>query len=133
MCETVTETPGPVTLHAVEGAMFRGPSAPKYATSPVFCTNGAAWHPTLWATQRHHHPPLAWRRELLKADPDADTSWWTLSPICGLCHDHVHALLNMHVRAGAPPAWDVRRTFGVYVRDNVAEAWRRRPPVTPYT
>lgn len=161
---------GPVTLEAVEEAL-RAQLDPgfaarmggilgfgaRYAKEPVFCANPASWHPTLWVVQQHHHPALSWRRELLRADPDVDTSWWTLGGYCGLCHDAYHTLLNMYVRVAAKeqaaaraasalcravnraaleavvPPWSVRRTFGTFVRDGVAEAWRRRPPVTPYT
>jgi hypothetical protein len=125
---------GPVTLDTIaEAEALAGLKFVEYAKAPVFCANPASWHPTLWVVQQHHHPALSWRRELLKADPDADTSWWTLAGWCGLCHDAYHTLQNMYVRAGEAPSWSVRRTFGVFVRSSVEEAWRRRPPVTPYT
>ena len=125
---------GPLTLEDIDEAeALSRLRFVEYATAPVTCANSAGWHPTLWVVQRHHHPALSWRRELLRADPDCDTSWWRLDGECGLCHDAEHTLLNMYVRAGGPPPWDVRRTFGLYVRAKVDEAWRRRPPVTPYT
>lgn len=136
---------GPVTLGTVELALFEWryvdltpgtpnhPWHPEYAKQPVKCSNTAGCHPTLWAVQMHHHPALAWRRELLNADPKTDTSWWTLEPLCGTDHDQTHALLNMYVRNDGPPSWDIRRTFGTYVRAKVEEAWAKRPPVTPYT
>jgi hypothetical protein len=138
---TVLLERGPISLDAIEVA-FTLPRPPipvhrwrpvEYAKEPVFCANPANWHPTLWVVQQHHHPALSWRRELLKADPDTDTSWWTLGGWCGLCHDAYHTLQNMYVRAGEAPPWSVRRTFGTFVRSSVEEAWRRRPPVMPYT
>lgn len=145
---TTTTARGPITLDDVIYEMIYRPlrtdrpHEPEYAKEPVFCANPASWHPTLWVVQQHHHPALSWRRALLKADPSTDTSWWTLSGLCGLCHDGYHTLLNMYVRAAASAdpkvraygvPWSVHRTFGVYVRTHVSEAWRLRPAVTPYT
>ena len=95
------------------------------------CTNPTSWHPTLHCHQKHHHPPLSWRRDILAADAEVDQSWWRIVPLCGLCHDEYHTLLNAHVRvAGVPPYVD-RRTYSLFVQRLVAEAWARRPPGKP--
>lgn len=95
------------------------------------CANGAGWHPTLHARQSHHHPPTAWRKLLLAADPEVDQSWWRIVPLCGIDHDEYHTLLDAHVRArGVPPA-SVTRTYGRFVRALVAEAWQHRPSDRP--
>jgi hypothetical protein len=80
--------------------------------------------------QDHHHPPLAWRA-LMVEEP-----WWRIIPLCGLCHDEYHTLLNAYIHALAhgldrPP--DVR-TYSAYLRPIVLEAWTHRPSdKPPYT
>lgn len=97
------------------------------------CSTGTSWHPTLHMVDKHHHPPLSWRREMVAADPTVDQSWWTVLPLCGLCHSEYHTLLNDYVRRGEPPPWEVRRTYGYYVRDLVWQTWEHRVAKRPYT
>ena len=95
------------------------------------CDNKASWHPTLHTINMHHHPATAWRK-LYPAN--ADTSWYELLPLCGICHDEYHTLANIYVYLGGPPPYVVLRTFSLYVRAKVAAAWVKRPvPKPPYT
>lgn len=98
------------------------------------CSNPASWHPTLHAKQDHHHPPLSWRTVILAADPNADQSWWTVMPLCGLCHQEYHTLLNAFVHAGGFPPWTTLRTYSPFLRNLVEVAWIKRPnDKPPYT
>jgi hypothetical protein len=94
------------------------------------CANPATWHPTMHCRQQHHHPPLSWRRDMAAAGP-TDESWWRIIPLCGLCHDEYHTLLNGHVRAGGPPPYAERRTYSLFIQRLVAEAWASRPSTKP--
>lgn len=90
------------------------------------CSNPATWHPTLHRVEKHHNPPKSWT-----LDNGASAR---VLPLCGLCHNEVHALLNEYVRAGGLPAWEVRRTYGVFIRQLAQEAWDLRiVGRTPYT
>ncbi|MCA1569285.1 MAG: hypothetical protein LC798_02975 [Chloroflexi bacterium] len=89
------------------------------------CANPTDWHPTLHTIQRHHQPPLSWRRAILNYDPEADQSWWRVIPLCGLDHDEYHTLLNAYARADGTPPYAELRTYGLFVRALVAEAWAR--------
>lgn len=95
------------------------------------CSNPASWHPTLHSHDRHHHPPLSWRRDILAADPDADQSWWAVIDLCTLDHSEYHSLLDSHVRASGVPPYSLTRTYGRFVKALVAEAWANRPPGRP--
>jgi hypothetical protein len=90
------------------------------------CTNPAGWHPTLHMTQKHHHPPVAWRK-LMRGTYD----WWQIIELCGLCHDEYHTLLDLHVRFGAVPPGRELRTYSLFIRRLVAQAWADRPPGRP--
>lgn len=102
---------------------------------PIYvCENPAGWHPTLHTRAGHHHPPLAWRRKLLEADPAVDQSWWRIVSLCPLCHEETHSLLDAHVRVGGVPASMVTKTYGRFIRALVAEAWEHKPSgKPPYT
>lgn len=97
------------------------------------CSNPATWHPTLHRTEMHHNPPKSWT---LDGGDSAE-----LVRLCGLCHNELHALLNLYVRAGGTPPWvdpvkpeNSLRTFGVFIRWLAAKAWDARiPGKTPYT
>lgn len=94
----------------------------------AFCSNPATWHPTIHTRQDHHHPPLAWRRTMTPA------SWWRVIPLCGLCHDEYHTLLNRYVKLAGPPPYEERRRYQTYIQRLVAEAWVERPVGRlPYT
>ena len=97
------------------------------------CQNGAGWHPTLHVIEKHHHPPTAYRKLLLSADPDVDQSWWRIVGLCPIDHSETHTLLDAHVRAKGVPAGSITRTYGRFVRALVAEAWEHRPTSPPYT
>lgn len=97
------------------------------------CSNPTSWHPTMHTHQNHHHPPLSWRRELAEQGR-VDEPWWATIALCGLCHDEYHTLLNAYVRAGTTPPYEVTRTYSVYLKKLVAQAWERRPQgKLPYT
>lgn len=94
----------------------------------AFCSNPATWHPTIHGTQDHHHPPLSWRKLM---EPER---WWRIIPLCGLCHDEYHTLLNRYVRLAGPPPYEERRRYQVFIQRLVAEAWTERPTgKLPYT
>lgn len=98
------------------------------------CSNPATWHPTLHVHQNHHHPPLSWRRDMLAADAGLDQTWWRIIPLCGLCHDEYHTLLNSYVRNGGWPPYAERRTYSRFIQALVEQAWVRRPSdKPPYT
>ena len=91
-----------------------------------FCANPATWHPTIHRDEKHHHPPRSW------TDDDGDSS--EIIPLCGLCHNEYHALLNEYVRHNDTPPWEIRKTYSVFIRNLVAEAWKMRiPGKTPFT
>ena len=93
------------------------------------CSNPATWHPTIHTNQDHHHPPLAWRR-LMTPDP----RWWDVIPLCGLCHDEYHTLLNRYVKLGGRPPYDERRRYQTFIQRLVTEVWAERPSgKLPYT
>jgi hypothetical protein len=48
--------------------------------------------------------------------------------ICPNTHTATHRLIDEYVRAGGDPGWEVRRHFGVYVRELARFAWDHRPP-----
>lgn len=105
------------------------PDEPKVLGAIVFCANPATWHPTMHAHQDHHHPPLAWRKLL-----PAPAPWWRIVPLCGLCHDEYHTLLNRYVACGGPPPYAERRRYQSFIQAKVAEAWANCPAGRlPYT
>lgn len=92
----------------------------------VFCDNPSGWHPTLHRNESHHHPPKSWTLN------NGATS--KILELCGLCHNEYHALLNEYVRAKGLPAWEIRRTYGLFIRTVVQECWDKRiEGKTPYT
>lgn len=98
------------------------------------CSNPAQWHPTMHTRQKHHHPPLAWRRVILNQNGNADDSWWRLIDMCGLCHDEYHTLLNAYVKLGKAPTGPEMRTYSPYIKNLVAEVWKHKPEgKLPYT
>ena len=100
-------------------------------TLPI-CSNPVTHTPTVHMVEQHHTPPTSWRRLLLEADPLADQSWWRTIPLCSNCHHgQYHRLLDDHIRHAGVPPWELRRTFSVYIRPLVAEAWNHRPSDRP--
>lgn len=101
----------------------------------AICSNPASWHPRLHTKQDHHVPPKSWRLVMLQLNPDVDQSWWTVEPLCGLCHDEWHTLLNAFVHAKGEPPKSVTRTYSRYLLAQVHQVWANRPPdgPTPYT
>lgn len=94
----------------------------------VNCSNPTSWHPTLHRVEVHHNPPRSWT-----LDNGDSSDLWT---ICGLCHNEIHALLNEYVRANGLPTWEVRKTYGPWIRDRAQESWDGRrldKPAMPYT
>ena len=92
----------------------------------VYCANPAGWHPTLHRNESHHHPPKSWT-----TNNGVDSQ---ILELCGLCHNEYHALLNEYVRAGGLPSYQVRFTYGAYIRARVQECWDGRiVGKTPYT
>lgn len=90
------------------------------------CSNPARWHPTLHRVEDHHNPPRSWT-----ADDGASSEMVTL---CGLCHNEVHACLDLFVHAGGPPAAAGTKTYSPFIRALAGRAWDRRiPGQTPYT
>jgi len=94
----------------------------------VSCPCTAAHSPRLTTTVgvNHHIVPKSW------GGPSTPSN---MIEICPTAHDLVHELLNHYVRAGAVPAWAVRRGYVALVRDLVEQAWQhrpldRRPPLT---
>lgn len=94
----------------------------------VRCDNPAEWHPTLHRNEGHHNPPRSWT-----TDDGASSRVWD---ICGICHNEIHSLLNEYVRAGGSPSWQIRRSYGPWIRERASEAWvarRTDKPKMPYT
>ncbi len=86
------------------------------------CSNPTR-HPTLHRIEMHHNPPRSWTN-----DNGASS---TLYPLCGTCHNEVHALLNEYVRAGHRPYGSVRRSYAKFVLELAADAWSRRVQTKP--
>jgi hypothetical protein len=61
-------------------------------------------------------------------------AWWRIIPLCGLCHDEYHTLLDLHVHYNAVPPRSLTKTYSIFIQKLVAEAWAARPEgKLPYT
>ncbi len=90
------------------------------------CSNPAAWHPTLHRIEVHHNPPRSWTLD--------DGASSTLVPLCGLCHNELHAMLNEYIHHHGAPPWPVTKTYSRTIRTLAAKAWATRiEGRTPYT
>lgn len=84
------------------------------------CANSVEHRPRPVVPIRHHTLPKSW------GGAEVD-----VVRICGTCHDNAHDLLNWYVRTGGTPSWEVRRHYGVAIRQWCADAWVRRPSDKP--
>lgn len=92
----------------------------------LLCANPASWHPSIHRLEKHHHPPRSWTLD------DGDSS--EIIPLCGLCHNEYHALLNEYVRAAGTPVYEVIKTYSFYIRALVKVTWQNRiEGKTPFT
>jgi hypothetical protein len=83
------------------------------------CLCVAEHNPAPRELHRHHVWPLG------EGGPDtaANLRW-----LCPTAHSNAHKLWREYAKRRTTPPWDVRRLYGRYVRDLVAEGWTQAHP-----
>jgi hypothetical protein len=104
--------PDPQTVRDLEAMFARRPLGQGCA-----CVDDHS--PAAYIPAEHHIIPLSWDGPDIRENKRL---------ICPNTHTATHRLIDEYVRAGGDPGWEVRRHFGVYVRELARFAWDHRPP-----
>lgn len=80
------------------------------------CVCVANHNPNPMELHRHHIKPLAFG-----GTRTPDNEVW----LCPTSHANVHELLREIIRHEGDAPWDIRKRFGLYIRDLADEGWRR--------